>query len=332
MRAAAFYEHGGPDVIRIVEWPRPIPARGQALVRIRACALNHLDIFVRRGMPGVRTEFPHVSGGDIAGVVEEMGSGNVLDMTGDRVLVDPIIELESGRRGAIGEDTNGGLCEYIAVDSSSLIKLPEQISFDDAAALPTSYGTAYRMLFSRGRVQAGETVVVIGASGGVGTACVQLASARGARVIAVTGSAQKSERLIDLGASDVIVAQGPDFGGHVWRLTEKQGADVIVDYTGQGTWQTSVRALRHGGRLLTCGATSGFEALLDLRYVWTREQNILGSNGWERDDLMQLIHMAESGVLRPVIHAIYPLDDVAVAEAMIEARGVLGKLIIHPFL
>jgi alcohol dehydrogenase len=331
MRAVVFAEHGGPEVLQVVDdWPEPAAGPGMVVVQVAACGLNHLDIFVRRGMPGVSTVLPHISGGDIAGIVREVGPG-VSGMTlGARVLVDPAVQLDNGHIGALGEDVRGGLCERIAVTAASLIPLPESIGFAEAAALPIAYGTAHRMLLTRGQVRAGETVVVLGASGGVGTACVQLAKMLGAQVFAVASSENKLRRLSELGADHAIQAQGDEFGAEVWRLTGKAGADVIVDYTGQLTWPTSIRTLKTGGRILTCGATTGYQAMTDLRYVWVREETIIGSNGWQRADLESLVSLVEAGRIVPVIDRVLPLERTRAAEEAIERREVFGKIIITP--
>ena len=331
MRAAVFCRHGGPEVIRVVaDWPEPEPGAGDVVVEVEACALNHLDVFVRRGMPGVRTELPHVSGGDVAGRVIAVGGNAAGWSAGDRVLVDPAIDLPNGSQGALGETVQGGLCERIAVSAERLLPIPGGVDTNAAAALPIAFGTAHRMLFTRGRLSAGETVVVVGASGGVGTACVQLAASAGARVIAVASSQEKLAALRRLGAAECIEARGAEFGAQVWRLTSKQGADVVVDYTGQATWPASIRATRHGGRILTCGATTGFEAVTDLRYVWTREQSIIGSDGWARDDLLQLLALVADGRLTPLIDRVVGLSGVAAAEQALEDRAVIGKIIVDP--
>jgi alcohol dehydrogenase len=331
MRAAVFARHGGAEVIRVVDdWPEPVLDAGGVVVAVEACALNHLDVFVRRGMPGVRTELPHVSGGDVAGRVTAVGDDGGAWSIGDRVLVDPAVTLPNGSQGALGETVQGGLCERLAVSAEQLLPIPDAVDTNAAAALPIAFGTAYRMLFTRGKVSAGETVVVVGASGGVGTACVQLAAGAGARVIAVASSQEKLAALRRIGAAECVEARGPEFGAEVWRLTNKRGADVVVDYTGQATWPASIRATRHGGRILTCGATTGFEAVTDLRYVWTREHSIIGSDGWTRDDLEKLLALVSDGRLTPLVDRIVGLSGVAAAEQALEDRAVLGKIIVDP--
>lgn len=325
MHAAVIREHGGPGVVRVEEIERPRADAGQIILRVGACGLNHLDIFVRRGMPGLPIPLPHVSGGDVAGWVAELGEGADPALQGRAVLIDPAIGGE-----AIGETLPGGLAEYVAVPAHNLIELPGEARLVDYAALPIAYGTAYRMLSTRARIQSGETVAVLGASGGVGVACVQFAKRAGARVIACTSSPEKARRLRELGADDTVDVTREDFSAAIWRLTGKLGADLIVDYSGKETWPGSIRATRHGGRIVTCGATTGHEALTDLRYIWRREITILGSDGWTREDLHAIVEAVQTGEMKPVIHAVYPLSRVREALAELEERRALGKVVVVP--
>ena len=317
MRAVVFHEHGEADVLSIEQdWPTPQPRDDETLVEVKACALNHLDVFVRRGMPGVHTALPHISGGDIAGIDTE---------TGRRVLVDPLVP-----EGAIGENTQGGLADAVAVPRENLIPLPDDVSYEEAAALPIAYGTAWKMLVDRGALAAGETILVLGASGGVGTAAVQIAKLRGAEVYAGSSDAAKRDRLRELGADHLVDTSADDWGRTLWQATGRRGVDVVVDYSGQATWATSIRSLAHGGRLLTCGATSGYEAVTDLRYVWTREETIIGSDGWTRDGLEQLLELVRAKKVRPVIDRVLPLDRAQEAHEALERREVFGKVILKP--
>lgn len=320
MRAAVVREHGGPEALEYDEVPRPEPGPDEILVRVRACALNHLDIFVRRGMPGVHLDLPHVPGGDIVGTIESGPDA------GDTVLLDPMV----GRR-ALGEHLWGGLAEYVVAPAGNAIRLPADAGdLHRYAALPIAYGTAYRMLFTRGGLTAGETLVVLGATGGVGVACVQFGARAGARVIACSSSAEKLARLRELGAAETIDVSAEDFSARVWELTGKRGADVVVDYLGRETWPGSIRCTRAGGRLLTCGATTGFEAVTDLRYVWTREIDIRGSDGWERAELERLVAMVAEDELEPAIHGAFPLSRARDAVAELEERRAFGKVIVVP--
>lgn len=325
MQAAVIREHGGPEKLLIDDLTRPKAGVGEVIVRVGACALNHLDIFVRRGMPGVHVPLPHTSGGDIVGWVDELGPGVAAIEVGTPVLVDPAVP-----EGALGENKPGGLAEYVAVPADNLMPLEGDDRFVELAALPIAYGTAHRMLLTRAALRGGETAVVVGASGGVGVACVQLGKRIGARVIACTSSDEKAERLSALGADECVVAADGQFGRDVWNHTGRKGADVVVDSSGKETWPQSLRCVRRGGRLVTCGATSGYDASTDLRYVWTREIDIRGSDGWTRDDLMTLQRMVESGEIQPVIHAVYPLSRARAAFAELEERRTFGKLVVVP--
>lgn len=325
MRAIVIYAHGGREKLRLEEVPTPRPGPGEVLVKVYACALNHLDIFVRRGMPGKPTPLPFISGGDISGTVAEIGAGVVGWGPGRRVLVDPAIE-----HGAIGEDMPGGLAEYALVPAANLIPLPDTVAFDEAAALPIAYGTAWRMLITRGGVHPMERVLILGASGGVGTACVQIAKMAGCIVYAAASREDKLEKLRDLGVDYLINYRDVDFDREVWRLTGKRGVDVVVDYTGADTWVRSLRSLRKGGRLLTCGATTGYDPRTDLRYIWGRELTILGSDGWTRPELEALLRATWSGRIRPVIDRTLSLAETPEGQRLLEEREVFGKVIIHP--
>jgi alcohol dehydrogenase len=326
VRAVVIEGHGGLDRVKLrTDWPEPKPGPGQAVVDVRACGLNYLDIFVRRGMPGLAVEMPRIPGGDISGVVNTVGAGVDRGWIGRRVMIDP--HIKPG--GALGEHANGGLCDRIAVDADNLIALPEAVSFEQAAALPIAYGTAWRMMIARGRVQKGETVLILGASGGVGTACVQIAKNLGAEVIACASSADKLQRLKELGADHLIDYTREDFSRRAWDISGKKGVDVVINYTGGDTWVPSIRALALHGRLLTCGATAGYDPPEDIRYIWRREVNIIGCNGWRREDLEQLLAEVARGTIRPIIDRVFPLEQTAEAMRVIEDREVFGKVILR---
>jgi alcohol dehydrogenase len=261
MRAVVIEAHGGLDQIKLrTDWPEPTAGPGQAVVDVRACGLNYLDIFVRRGMPGLAVEMPRIPGGDISGVVSAVGAGIDRGWIGRRVMVDPHIK----HGGALGEHANGGLCDRIAVDGDNLIAMPDSVTFEQAAALPIAYGTAWRMMITRGQVKKGETVLILGASGGVGTACVQIARNLGAIVIACASSKDKLQRLKELGADHLVDYTQEDFSRRAWEISGKKGVDVVINYTGGDTWVPSIRALALHGRLLTCGATAIIDRLYPL--------------------------------------------------------------------
>jgi alcohol dehydrogenase len=328
MKAFYLRAHGGNDqYANADDWPDPKPEADQVLVQIHACGLNYLDIFVRRGMPDLPVEMPRIPGSDISGVVVDVGDDVDRSWVDQRVLIDPRLVKQ---RGALGEHANGGTCEYICVEEPMLIPLPDNVTFEHAAALPIAYGTAHRMMITRGQVKQGELVLILGASGGVGTGCIQLAKAAGAKVIACSSSPEKLVALQELGADYVINSSAEDFSKRAWEISGKRGVDVIINYTGGDTWVPSIRALRHQGRLLTCGATAGFDPKTDLRYIWVREANILGSNGWERRDLTELVEKVSQQKIIPTIHKTYSLENAVSAVADMEDRKIFGKVIVVP--
>ena len=327
MRAVAIDAHGGLEQVRLrTDWPEPTAGPGQAVVTVKACGLNYLDIFVLQGMPGLPVTMPRIPGGDISGVVHSVGAGVAREWIGRRVLIDP--HIKPG--GALGEHANGGLCERIAIEAENLIRMPDAVTFEQAAALPIAYGTAHRMLITRGKLQAGELVLILGASGGVGTGCVQIAKNLKARVIACASSTEKLRRLKELGADHVIDYTKEDFSKKAWEISGKQGVDVLVNYTGGDTWVPSLRTLAKQGRLLTCGATAGFDPKTDIRYIWRREVNIIGANGWTREDLEALLLEVERGTIKPIIDHVLPLADSADAMRILQDRKVFGKVIVTP--
>ena len=328
MRAAAIDAHGGLDQLRLrTDWPEPTAGPGQAVVTVKACGLNYLDIFVLQGMPGLPGgTMPRIPGGDISGVVHSVGAGVGREWVGRRVLIDP--HIKPG--GALGEHANGGLCERIAVEAENLIHMPDAVTFEQAASLPIAYGTAYRMMITRGQAAGGELVLILGASGGVGTGCVQIAKNLKARVIACASSADKLRRLKELGADHVIDYTKEDFSKKAWEISGKKGVDVLVNYTGGDTWVPSLRTLATHGRLLTCGATAGFDPKTDIRYIWRREVNIIGANGWTREDLEALLIEVERGTIKPIIDRVFPLAESAEAMRLLQDREVFGKVIVTP--
>jgi NADPH:quinone reductase-like Zn-dependent oxidoreductase len=313
------------------------------VVRVHACALNYLDIFTREGMPGEPTPLPHITGGDIAGVVAAVGPGVARPAVGDRVVLNPSWgcgACEYCRDGEVpkclrvhmlGEMDPGGLAEYVRAPAAQAIPLADGYAFEEAACLPITFGTAWRMLVTHAGVQPGDDVLVHGAAGGVGIAAVQIAKLAGARVFATASSGAKLERLRALGA-DVPIDYVADreWDATVRRLTGKRGVDVIVETVGAATWERSIRALGKGGRLVTSGATSGPIGPTDIRYLFRREHRILGSNGWTHNDLLTITRLAFEGKLRPVIDRVLPLEQAAEGERAMEARQIFGKVVIRP--
>jgi alcohol dehydrogenase len=334
MKAVWFSEHGGVDVLRFGDFAEPALASGQVRVRVRACSLNYHDVFTRRGMPGIKVPLPMILGCDCAGEVLELGPGVSGWKTGDRVLVDPVERLANGRFRFIGDNALGAYAESVVVSAGQLLPLPEAVSFEDASCLPVAYGTSHRMLRTRGKLHAGETILILGASGGVGTSCLLLAKRLGAYVIAAAGSAEKCRRLSELGADETIDYNRVDFARYCREKTggllAGGGYDVVVNFTGGETWAPSLRCVKAGGRLLTCGATAGFDPPTDIRYIWSGELDIRGSNGWRREDLAALLEMVASRGLLPVIDRVVPLEEGIEAHRAMEDRSFFGKIVIAP--
>lgn len=325
MKAAVIERQGGLENIVYRDWPDPTPGPDDVVVRVRACGLNHLDIFVRRGMPGFPVPMPFISGGDVAGEVAALGSAVADWRIGERVIVNPQTD-----GGMMGEEIPGGFAELVRVPAKNLLRLPAPIGFATGAAIPINYGTAQRMLTTHGRIQAGESILIVGASGGVGIACLQIAKLHGLRTIVVAGSAEKCMRLKALGADAMIDMSAGDFSRAAWALTGKQGVDVVVNNTGGDTWVPSLRTLKKGGRLITCGATAGYDPKEDLRFIWVRELKVLGSNSYTQDDIATALAAVAAGKLEPVVTERLPLARLADAEAMMEARAFFGKIVLEP--
>ena len=317
-------------------FPDPVAVEGDVLVRVRATSLNYHDVFTSRGMPGIKIPLPAIMGLDCAGEIAEVGAGVEGWSVGDRVLVDPRNRVEGG---LMGETMHGGLAELCRVRAHQLIRIPDHVSYVDAAALPCAYGSALRMMYTIGGVSKGERVLILGASGGVGVCSIQLAKLAGATVIACAGTAEKVARLERLGADYAVDYVERDFVEEVYALFGKpsrrgagrhQGVDVVVNYTGGDTWVRSLRCLRVGGRLLTCGATAGYDPPEDIRFIWTFELKIQGSNSWDREDLIRVLDLVASGELRVIVERTFPLEEAPEALRQIENREVFGKLVVTP--
>ena len=332
MKAVRFHQHGGPEVLTFEDAPEPEPRAGHALVRVRACALNHLDIWQRRGIERVTIPFPHISGADVAG--EVIG-------TGARVMLQPGLSCGTcasclaGRDNrcatydVLGYQSDGGYAELVSVPDANLIPIPAHISFIDAAAFPLTFLTAWHMLFNRARVEEGDVVLVLAAGSGVGQAALQLARHAGAFVIATAGSAEKAALAASLGADATINHAGEDVAAAVKRITSGRGADVVVEHVGAATWDASVRSLRKGGRLVTCGATTGHDAAVDLRHLFGRQLSLLGSYMGEKAELLKAARLFFGGIVRPVIDRVFPLAEAQDAHRYLEARQQFGKVVLE---
>ena len=341
MRAAIFHEHGGPEVVRIEQVARPRPGPGEVLVQVRACAMNHLDLWVRRGIP-IETTMPHIGGSDIAGVIAEAGEGVDAGRVGERVVINPSLWCGRCRECARGEEsmcerfriqgehTDGGFAEFVTAEASHVYRIPDEMAFEQAAAIPVSYMTAWRALVTRAALRPGEDVLVIGASGGTALAAVQIARLMGARVFAVTRGAEKVARVKEMGADVVYDRAEVDWAKAVYKDTDKRGVDVVVENVGGPTWAGSVRSLTRGGRLVTYGGTAGPKVELDVRGVFWKQIQVIGTTMASRGEFEDLLRVIFSGRLQPVIDSVMPLDAAREAHERLEAGGQFGKVVLVP--
>jgi len=334
VKAVRFHQHGGVDVLRFEVAPDPAAGEGEALVRVRACALNHLDLWQRRGLDRVEIPLPHISGADVAGEVVAGGP------SGQRVMLQPGLscgrcrDCLGGRDNfcpsydVLGYQSDGGYAELVKVPLRNLVPIPEHVDFVRAAAFPLTFLTAWHMLFDRARLAAGETVLVMAGGSGVGQAAIQVAALAGARVIATAGSDAKLERASALGAAAVIDHYKQDVAAEVRRLTDRRGVDVVIEHIGQAVWDTCVRSLVRGGRLVTCGATSGPKVGLDLRVVFARQIELLGSYVGRKSELIDAAKLFFAGRLTPAVDRTFPLAEAAAAHRHLEASAQFGKIVL----
>jgi alcohol dehydrogenase len=334
VKALLLRKHGGLDELQVTQnYPMPVADAGHVVIRVKAASFNYHDVFTVRGMPGIKVPLPVVIGLDMAGEIVEVGAGVSTWKARDRVLVNPL----NKQKGLMGEMLDGGMAEYCRVSADQLIGMPSGVEFEEAAALPVAYGTAHRMLITHQTVKAGDRVLILGASGGVGTGCVILAKHLGAQVIACTSSAAKMQKLKELGADEALNVKEVDFSrwavekyGKPQRRTYEGGIDVVINFTGGDTWHPSLRCLKRGGRLLVCGATAGYDPKEDLRYIWSFELKIIGSNSFYDEDLRALMSMIAEGKFRPVIDKVLPLEQAREGLRLIAEREVIGKVVVAP--
>jgi NADPH:quinone reductase-like Zn-dependent oxidoreductase len=343
MRAALFRQHGGPEVMEIADVPTPTPGPGQVQVRVSATALNHIDLLMRQGLPALAIKLPHISGGDVCGTVSALGAGVTGVAEGTRVVLNP--GLSCGRCAAclsgrdnfcrayqmLGEQTWGGQAEYVVVPAANLVPVPRDVvPLEDAqlASVPIAFITAWQMLVDRAQIRQGETVLVLAAGSGVGTAAIQIAKLWGARVIATASTDEKLAAARRLGADDTINHAQADIVAEVKRLTQRQGADIVVEHVGAATFPKAVVACARGGRIVTCGATTGHEPVLNLRHVFWRQLSILGSTLASKARLFDVVRLMAAGRLAPVVDRVLPLADVAAGHRILESRSAFGKVVL----
>ena len=348
MKAVLFYEHGEiENLIYTEDYPMPEVKENEVLVKIRGVALNHLDLFVRKGLPGLNLEMPHILGSDISGTISKIGSkvSNAALFEQQRVVVDP--GLYDGtcefcslgehslceNYGILGEHERGGYAEFITVPESNIIPVPDSnpISLLDTAAVPLTFMTAYRMLMSRARLKIGEDVLITGISGGVAIAALQIAKTMGARTFVTSSSEEKLEKSKALGADFLInYTTTPEYHKEIYQLTNKRGVDVVIDSAGQATWEKSMRSLRKGGRLVTCGATTGPIAPTNINLLFWKQLNLLGSTMGTRSDLMNVLDLVWKGKITPVVDRILPLKEAQKAHTVLADGKQFGKIILEP--
>ncbi|HXL20928.1 MAG TPA: zinc-binding dehydrogenase [Candidatus Dormibacteraeota bacterium] len=340
MKAILFRAHGGPEVLEYTDAPQPTVGHGEVLVRVRACALNHLDIWVRLGLPGVNFPLPHIPGSDIAGEVAEIGPGVTTVRVGQKVVLAPGVSCGKCAACVAGLDNrcrqftnlgyliDGGCAEFVRVPEVNCLPYPENLSFEEAASVPLVFQTAWHMLVGRAELQPGEDVLVLGAGSGVGTAAIQIAKFFGARVIATAGSDEKLAKAKALGADELINHKTQKIGAEVRRITAKRGVDVVFEHVGTATWDDSIASLAPCGRLVTCGATTGYDAKIDLRFLFVRQLSLLGSYMGTKSELHTVMKLVAAGRLKPIVDRVFPLAEAAAAHAYLESSAQFGKVVL----
>ena len=342
MKAARFHQHGGPDVIRYEDAPDPSPGPGEVLIRVKACALNRLDIWIRQGIPSVQVLLPHIGGCDVAGVVEGVADEGAGLKPGDRVFIAPGLSCWrcefclSGRDNLcvsyriLGAQVNGGMAEYAKAPAINVLPIPGALSFEQAAAFPLTAVTVWHMLFGLAKLQPAEDVLILGAGSGVGSMAIQMARAAGARVLTTVGSEDKVEKAKALGAEVVLYHARDDIAERVKRATDGRGVDVVIEHIGPATWEQSLKSLAKGGRLITCGATSGPEVRVDLRFLYMRQTTVVGSIMGTRDELLAAAKWIGEGRIQAVIDSVLPLKEARAAHERMLDRKLFGKIVLTP--
>ena len=340
MKAILFRQHGGPEVLQFVDVPEPEPRPNEVLVRVRACALNHLDLWVRGGLPNVPIPLPHIPGSDVAGEISKIGAEVTTVRVGQKVVLAPLVscgkcpacisDLDNRCRQAtnLGYMIDGGCAEFVRAPEVNCLPYPENLSFEEAAAIPLVFQTAWHMLVDRAQLQPGEDVLILGAGSGVGSAAIQVAKFFGARVITTAGSDVKLEKARQLGADHVINHKSQKIRDEVRRITNKRGVDVVFEHVGTATWDDSLASLALAGRLVTCGNTTGYDAKLDLRFLFSRQLSLLGSYMGVKSELHTVMKLVSTGRLKPVVDRVFPLAEAAAAHAYLESGQQFGKVVL----
>jgi NADPH:quinone reductase-like Zn-dependent oxidoreductase len=340
MKAIVFQQHGGPDVLKYTDAPEPTLRSNDVLVRVKACALNHLDLWVRRGLPNVPIPLPHIPGSDVAGEIAKIGGDVTTIRVGQKVVLAPLVScgkcqaciagLDNHCRQAtnLGYMIDGGCAEYVRAPEVNCLPYPENLKWEEAASIPLVFQTAWHMLITRAELQPGEDVLILGAGSGVGSAAIQIAKFFGARVMATAGSEEKLTKAKELGADHLINHKTQKIRDEVRRITNKRGVDVVFEHVGTATWEDSLASLAPAGRLATCGATTGYDAKVDLRFLFSRQLSLLGSYMGTKSELHTVMKLVAAGKFKPVVDRIFPLAEAAAAHAYLESSAQFGKVVL----
>jgi NADPH:quinone reductase-like Zn-dependent oxidoreductase len=340
MKAIVFHQHGDPDVLKYEDAPEPSLRANDVLVRVKACALNHLDLWVRRGLPNVPIPLPHIPGSDIAGEIAKIGADVTNVRVGQKVVLAPLVScgkcpaclagLDNHCRQAtnLGYMIDGGCAEFVRAPEVNCLPYPENLKWEEAAAIPLVFQTAWHMLITRAQLQPAEDVLILGAGSGVGSAAIQIAKFFGARVIATAGSDEKLAKAKELGSDHLINHKSQKIRDEVRRITNKRGVDVVFEHVGTATWEDSLASLAPAGRLVTCGATTGYDAKVDLRFLFSRQLSLLGSYMGTKSELHTVMKLVAAGRLRPVVDRVFPLSEAAAAHAYLESGSQFGKVVL----
>jgi NADPH:quinone reductase-like Zn-dependent oxidoreductase len=340
MKAIVFAAHGGPEVLKYADAPDPVVRPNEVLVRVKACALNHLDLWVRRGIPGVAFPLPHILGSDISGEIAQIGADVSTVRVGQKVVLAPGVSCGKCAACVAGQDNrcrqftnlgymiDGGCAEFVRAPEVNCLPFPENLTFEEAASIPLVFQTAWHMLLARAELQPGEDVLVLGAGSGVGSAAIQIAKFFGARVIATAGSDEKLQKAKELGADHLINHKTQKIREEVRRITNKRGVDVVFEHVGTATWDDSLASLAAGGRLVTCGATTGYDAKVDLRFLFSRQLALLGSYMGTKSELHSVMRLVASGRFKPIVDRVFPLAEAAAAHAYLESGSQFGKIVL----
>ncbi len=340
MKAIVFERHGGPEVLKYTDVPEPVIRANEVLVRVKACALNHLDLWVRAGIPSVPIPLPHIPGSDVAGEIAQIGAEVSTVRVGQKVVLAPGVTCGKCAACIAGQDNrcrqftnlgymiDGGCAEFVRVPEVNCLPYPENLSWEEAASIPLVFQTAWHMLLARAELQPGEDVLVLGAGSGVGSAAIQIAKFFGARVLATAGGDEKLQKAKELGADHLINHKTQKIREEVRRITGKRGVDVVFEHVGTATWNDSLASLAPSGRLVTCGATTGYDAKIDLRFLFSRQLSLLGSYMGTKSELHSVMRLVSTGRLKPVVDRIFPLSEAVAAHAYLESRAQFGKVVL----